>query len=54
MKPEHELDKYAIAVIKNSVVVEHFAKGKSGRFAKTISFVLATRSVAKLKLQANE
>ena len=36
LKPEHELGKYAIAVIKNSVVVGHFAKGKTGRFAKSI------------------
>ena len=34
--PEH--GKYAIAVIKNSVVVGHFAKEKTGRFAKYISF----------------
>ena len=39
-EPENELDKYAVAVIKNSVVVRHLAKGKTGRFARTISFFL--------------
>lgn len=38
LEPENELDKYAVAVMKNSVVVGHLAKGKTGRFAKTISF----------------
>ena len=38
LDPENELNKYAVAVIKNSVVVGHSAKGKTGRFAKTISF----------------
>ena len=40
LESENELDKYAVAVIKNSVVVGHLAKGKTGRFAKTISFFL--------------
>ena len=37
-EPENEFYKYAIAVIKNSIVVGHFAKGKTGRFTKSISF----------------
>ena len=40
LEPENEFDKYAVAVIKNSVVVGHLTKGKTGRFAKTISFFL--------------
>ena len=42
LKPEHELDKYAIAVTKSSVVVGHFARGKTCRFAKSISFFFLT------------
>ena len=40
LETENENDKYAVAVIKNSVVVGHLAKGKTVRFAKTISFFL--------------
>ena len=39
-EPENELDKYAVAAIKNSVVVGQLAKGKTSRFSKTISFYL--------------
>ena len=42
-EPETEFYKYAIAVIKNSIVVGHFAKGKTGRFAKSISFFLCAK-----------
>ena len=40
LEPENEFDKYAVAVIKDGVVVGHLTKGKTGRFAKTISFFL--------------
>ena len=40
LESENELDKYAVAVIKNSVVVGHLANRKTGSFAKTISFFL--------------
>lgn len=40
LEPENEFDKFAVAVEKSGAVVGHLAKGKSGRFAKTISFFL--------------
>ena len=39
-KLENELVKYALAIIKNGVMVGHLAKEKSDRLAKTISFFL--------------
>ena len=51
LKPEHELGKYAIAVIKNSVVVGHFAKGKTVRFAKSISFFLRASNDISCKIE---
>lgn len=51
LEPENEFDKYAVAVIKNSVVVGHLAKGKSGRFAKTISFFLRTSNDNSCKVE---
>ena len=40
LEPENEFDKFAVTVEKYDVVVGHFSKGKTGRFAKTISFFL--------------
>ena len=40
LEPENEFDKFAVAVEKSGAVVGHLAKGKSGPFAKTISFFL--------------
>ena len=56
LESENELDKYAVAVIKNSVVVGHLAKERlvvSQKLSHSF-FVLATATVAKLKLQENE
>ena len=38
LEPEYEFDKFAIAVEKCNVVAGHLSKGKTGGFAKTISF----------------
>ena len=40
MEPGNALDKYTVAVIKNSSVVGHLTKGRSGKFAKTIFYFL--------------
>ena len=40
LEPEYEFGKFAIAVKKCDVAVGHSSKGKTGRFAKTISFFL--------------
>ena len=39
-EPENKYDKFAVAVESSGKVVGHLSKGKSGRFAKTISFFL--------------
>ena len=39
-EPENEYDKFAVAVESSGEVVGHLSKGKSGRFAKIISFFL--------------
>ena len=51
LKPEHELGRYAIAVIENSVVVGNFARGKTGRFAKSISFFLRASNDISCKIE---
>ena len=40
MEPANPLDKYAVAVKKNNVVVGHLPLGCSGKFAKTIFYFL--------------
>ena len=40
MEPDNPVDKYAVAVKKNNVVVVHLPLGCSGKFAKTISYFL--------------
>ena len=51
LKPEHGLYKYAISVIKNSVVVGYFAKGKTCRFSKSISFFLRASNEISCKIE---
>ena len=38
LEPENEFHKFAVSVKKCDFVVGHLSKGKTGRFAKTISF----------------
>ena len=40
MKPVNSVDKYAVAVKKNNVVVGQLPRGCSGKFAKTIFYFL--------------
>ena len=35
-EPDHPVDKFAVAVIKNQNIVGHLKKGKTGRFEKTL------------------
>ena len=35
-EPENEIDKYAVAVTKDTRVIGHLKKGKTGWYAKTI------------------
>ena len=39
-EPENAVDKYAVAVVKDTHVLCHLTKGKNGRFAKTIFYFL--------------
>ena len=39
-EPENQYDKYAVAVERCGDVVEYLSKGRSARFAKTISYFL--------------
>ena len=39
-EPENEYDKYAVAVERCGDVVGHLSKGRSARFAKTVSYFL--------------
>ena len=50
LKPENEFDKFAAAVEKCDVVVEHLSKGKTGRFAKSISFFLRRSKSCKVEV----
>lgn len=50
-EPENEFDKYAIAVMQNNVVVGHLTKGRTGRFAKTVSFFLQASEDNKCKVE---
>ena len=40
-EPENEYDKYAVAVETYIDVIGHISKGKSARFAKTVSYFLS-------------
>ena len=43
MEPDDFLDKYAVCVKKNNVIVGHLLLGKDGRFAKIFYFLRAKR-----------
>ena len=45
LEPKNEYNKFPVAVIQCNAVVRHLSKGKTGRFAKTISFFLQTMKV---------
>ena len=40
MEPYNVIDKYAVCVKKNNVIVGHLPLGKDGRFAKIIFYFL--------------
>ena len=50
MEPANSVDKYAVAVKKNVVVVGHFPLGCSGKFAKTIFYFLRTDKWSECKV----
>jgi len=39
-EPENAVDKYAVCVLSGEDVVGHLKEGKSGRFAKTVLYLL--------------
>ena len=39
-EPENEIDKYAVAITKDTRVIGHLKKGKTGRYAKTVFYFL--------------
>ena len=41
-RPENEYNKYAVAVERCGDVVGHLSKGRSARFAKSVSYFLCT------------
>ena len=51
LEPEKQFDKYVVAVTQNNIVVGHLAKGKTGRFAKTISFFLRASNDSSCKVE---
>ena len=51
LEPENEFEKFAVAVEKSDVVAEHLSKGKTGRFAKTISFLLCRSNENSCKVE---
>ena len=46
MEPDNFLDKYAVCVKKNNVIVGHLLLGKDGRFAKMIFYFLRAKRYA--------
>ena len=40
MKPENAINKFAVAVEKELQIVGHLSKGESGRFTKTIFYII--------------
>lgn len=50
MKPDNVVDKYAVFVKKNDVVVGHLLHRKNGRFSKMISFFHRAGKYAEYKL----
>ena len=39
-EPENKIDKYVVAVTKDTRVIGYLKKGKTGRYAKTIFYFL--------------
>ena len=54
LETENEFEKISVAVEKCHVVVGHLSKGKTGRFAKTISFSLRGDNENFCKVEVNE
>ena len=50
MEPGNVVDKYAVCVKKNNMIVGHLPLGKNGRFAKTIFYFLRADIYAKCKV----
>ena len=50
MEPANPVDKYAVAVKKNNVVVGHLPLGCSGKFAKTIFYFLCANEWSECKV----
>ena len=50
MEPANPVDKYAVAVKKNNVVVGHLPLGCSGKFAKTIFYFLRADESSECKV----
>ena len=46
MEPDDFLDKYAVCVKKNNVIVGHLLLGKDGRFAKIMFHFLRAKRYA--------
>ena len=51
---ENEFDKFAVAVKNCKVLAEHLSKGKTGQFAKTISFLLCGTNENSCKVEVTE
>ena len=47
---DNAVDKYAVHVIKNDVIVGHLPHGKNGRFAKKTFYLLRADKYAKCKV----
>ena len=39
-EPENEIDKYTVGVTKDARVIDHLKKGKAGRYAKNVFYIL--------------
>ena len=50
IEPDNVVDKYAVCVKKNNVVVRHLPLGKDGRFAKMILYFLSEDTYAECKV----
>ena len=50
MKPDNVVDRYAVCVKKNNVIVGHLPLGKDGRFAKMIFYFLRADRYAECKV----
>ena len=53
LEAENEFDKFAVAVKKCDVVVEHLSKGKTCQFTKAISFFLPGSNENSRKVEVN-